>query len=280
MTVRCWTFDFISIVNYYVDNFSLQADGEELIVNGGFETGDFSGWDVTVSGLYPVVQGDQVPEGSYAAHMGDGGEGMYFDQNIASIAQEISLPAWVEDLLLQLAYLVEFEEDYEDYEFDGDEWAWLEVLIDDQQVLYACSHSDGWQDHEYDLSGYIGKTFTLTVRTVLDVQAMYDWMDENEMYPFPINFCVDDISVTASGVEPEESQEPEEPTEPEPQEPAEPSEPEPQEPAEPSKPEEPQVPPEDELPRTGVTLPLWELPALGLISGGIALLKLRRKLSR
>ena len=48
----------------------------ELIENGGFETGDFSGWSVTESGLFPVVQGDQVSEGQYAAHMGDGGEGM------------------------------------------------------------------------------------------------------------------------------------------------------------------------------------------------------------
>lgn len=224
----------------------------EYVVNGGFETGDFSGWSVTESGLFPVVQGDQVSEGQYAAHMGDGGEGMIPSEppppETAAIAQEISLPAGVENPLLKLAYLVEFEEGYDDYEFGGDEYSWLEVLIDDQQVLYACSHSDGWQEHEYDLSEYIGKTFTLTVRTVLDVAAMYNWLEENDA--FTIDFYVDDISVTALGVEEEETE-----------------------------PEEPQEP-EEELPQTGGTLPLAGLPALGLISGGAALLGLRRKLSR
>ena len=92
------------------------------------------------------------------------------------------------------------------------------------------------------------KTFTLTVRTVLDVAAMYNWLEENDA--FTIDFYVDDISVTALGVEEEETE-----------------------------PEEPQEP-EEELPQTGGTLPLAGLPALGLISGGAALLGLRRKLSR
>ena len=253
LTVVCWTEDNYYTVNYYVDNFSLVVDGVELIENGGFETGDFSGWDVTVSGLFPKVQGDEVSGGNYAAHMSDGGEGMYFSRYTAAIAQEISLPAWAEDPLLQLAFLVEFAEGIEDVEFHGNEWGWLEVLVDDQQVLYACSESNGWQDHEYDLSEYIGKTFTLTVRSVLDVEAMWDWENENESDAFPINFYVDDISITASEVDPEEPG----PTEPEP--------------------EEPKEQPKKKLPQTGGGLPIEGLLALGLLTAGAALLKLRRK---
>lgn len=226
----------------------------EYVVNGGFEAGDFSGWDVTESGLFPAVQGDLVSEGDYAVHMGDGGAGMYPSLGIAAIAQEITLPAWAEDPLLQLAFLVEFAEGNEDIEFEGDEWSWLEVLIDDQQVLYACSHSHGWQEHEYDLSEYIGKTFTLTVRSALDIEAAWAWEDANDGEAFPIRYYVDDISITASGVEPEEP----EPTDPEP----------------------PKKPSKKELPRTGGTLPLGELLALGLIPGGAVLLRLRRKSSR
>jgi hypothetical protein len=221
--------------------------------NGGFETGDFSGWDVTISGIFPKVQGDEVSGGDYAAHMGDGGEGMYFSRYTAAIAQEISLPAWAEDPLLQLAFLVEFAEGIEDVEFHGNEWGWLEVLVDDQQVLYACSESNGWQEHEYDLSEYIGKTFTLTVRSVLDVEAMWDWENENESYSFPIYFFTDDISITASGAKPEEPG----PTEPEP--------------------EEPKEQPKKKLPQTGGALPLEGLLSLGLLTAGAALLKLRRK---
>ena len=154
---------------------------------------------------------------------------------------------------MQLAFLVEFAEGIEDVEFHGNEWGWLEVLVDDRQVLYACSESNGWQDYEYDLSEYIGKTFTLTVRSALDAEAMWDWMDEHLSNAFPIYFFVDDISVTASGVEPGEPG---------------PADPEPEAPKKPSK---------KELPRTGGTLPLEGLLALGLLTGGAALLKLRRK---
>ena len=33
---------------------ALSGNGMATIVNGGFETGDFTGWDMWVSGTYPV----------------------------------------------------------------------------------------------------------------------------------------------------------------------------------------------------------------------------------
>jgi hypothetical protein len=254
LAVVCGTNDPDDTADYYIDNITLVANGVEMIENGSFETGDFSGWRVSHCGPFPVVQGEKSSQGQYAAHMGDGGEELFNPLRIASIAQEITLPAWAENPLLKLAYLVEFGEELEGYEFEGNEWFWLEVLIDDRQVLYACSHTDGWQDYEYDLSEYIGETFTLSVSSVLDREKF--WLPEG-IEIFSIDFYVDDISITATGVEPEEPLVPEEPSEPvEPQE------------------------PEEDLPQTGGTPFLAGLPALVLISGGAALLRLWRRLFR
>ena len=247
LAVVCGSNDPDDTADYYIDNITLVANGVEMIENGSFETGDFSGWRVSHCGPFPVVQGEKFSQGQYAAHMGDGGEELFNPLRIASIAQEITLPPWAENPLLKLAYLVEFGEELEGYEFEGNEWFWLEVLIDDRQVLYACSHTGDWQDYEYDLSDYIGETFTLTVRTVLD-RKKFEHPEGIEF--FSIDFYVDDISITATGVEPEEPSEPVEPQE-----------------------------PEEDLPQTGGTPPLAGLLSLGLISGGTALLRLRRKQS-
>lgn len=51
---------------------SVRADGPELIVNGGFETGDFTGWTVTQSGNYSDIGVDGVGphNGLYSAYFG------------------------------------------------------------------------------------------------------------------------------------------------------------------------------------------------------------------
>ena len=48
----------------------------ELITNGGFESGSFTGWTVNTGGSFPVVQSSVVDTGSYAAYIGDGAGGL------------------------------------------------------------------------------------------------------------------------------------------------------------------------------------------------------------
>lgn len=63
------------------------ATAAELVLNGGFETGDFAGWNVTGSNTnYTWVGGGWVNSGKYAAYFGPVG-------SIGSISQSLSTVA-------------------------------------------------------------------------------------------------------------------------------------------------------------------------------------------
>ncbi len=60
--------------------------GQPLVVNGGFETGNFSGWTETGSATYLSVSGtaSYVHSGSYGAQLGPSGALSYLSQNLAT----------------------------------------------------------------------------------------------------------------------------------------------------------------------------------------------------
>ncbi|NLA11787.1 MAG: hypothetical protein GX883_06665 [Firmicutes bacterium] len=158
-----------------------EADAVEFVENGGFETGDFTGWMVT-GGDFPEVQGSVVSTGLHAAHMGDGAEGLWFGggQGSATIEQEVTLPAGVENAVLTLDYLVD--------DTDEDEgWDGMQVFIDNQEILYVWEETDGWETFTYDLTAYVGKSFVLAVTA---------WTADEDV---EINYYVDNISVSANG---------------------------------------------------------------------------------
>lgn len=119
------------------DILAQEIDAAGSLLNGGFETGDFENWQVQESGLYPTVQSEVVRSGEYAAHLGDGAEGMY--------PQDGNIDLEAHSVLHQMFY-VQDEETYPVLDFyywidftDGDEsqiFDWLKVTL----VYY----SDGW----------------------------------------------------------------------------------------------------------------------------------------
>ena len=64
--------------------FATGAAHADLVNNGGFETGDFTGWSAVLDPLYDGVDGNQVHDGNFAAFFG--GAGSSITQAIATVA--------------------------------------------------------------------------------------------------------------------------------------------------------------------------------------------------
>ena len=78
------------------------------VINGDFETGDFSGWTVKVSDQFPQVQTIEVNSGSYAAYMSDGAEGLESPiGDTASIEQNVDIPSCAVNPVLSIYYRVD-----------------------------------------------------------------------------------------------------------------------------------------------------------------------------
>ena len=150
--------------------------GHELL-NGDFETCDFSGWMVTESGIFPQVQSSEVYSGSCAAYMGDGDGGLESDK-FASIQQFISIPDDAVNPLLKLNYLVSGTD------LDGEGYDWMKIYINDIEVFYVWSDSSGWQEFQYDLTTYIGSSINLKISA---------WTTDDI---YPAHYYVDNISIT------------------------------------------------------------------------------------
>jgi len=157
------------------------------IVNGDFETGDFEGWQVEITGSFPQIQSDTVADGVYAAYLGDGAEGMYPGNGAAAISQAISISEWGTPYL-NLDYLINGT-DYYDVggvilKFDG-----LNIYIDETLLAEIRSiDSSGWKNGQYDLSAYAGQDAMLTISS---------WTaDDLE----PVHYFVDNVSLSYGSV--------------------------------------------------------------------------------
>jgi len=151
--------------------------GKEL-VNGDFETCDFSGWSVTEGGIFPQVQSDQVYSGTCAAYMGDGA-GDLGNGNTASIQQLINIPDDAVNLpLLKINYRVIGTDN------DGEGFDWMKFYINDTEIFYVWSDTSGWQEFQYDLSSYTGSTIDLKISA---------WTSD---FMYAADYYVDDISIT------------------------------------------------------------------------------------
>jgi hypothetical protein len=144
------------------------------VVNGGFETCDFSGWDTTVSDQFPQAQNIEVYSGSCAAYMGDGAGGLHNGiTNTASIQQIVYIPACAVNPLLTLNYRVDGTDSA------GEGWDWMKVYINGTEILDVWSDTGGWQQFQYNLSAFTDTSIILKISawTIDSVSAVYYYVD-------------------------------------------------------------------------------------------------------
>jgi kumamolisin len=159
---------------------TVSSASTNLVVNGGFETGNFSGW-TTAGAVAPTISNAEAHSGSYSALLGqtaapevDGNSDIYQSITIPSTATKATLTFW-----------------YWPGTDDTITYAYQEVLVQNTSgttlatVLKVASNAKSWQEVTYDLSSYAGQT----IRLFFAVHGNGYSRDYIYMY-------VDDISVT------------------------------------------------------------------------------------
>jgi hypothetical protein len=150
------------------------------VVNGDFETGDFTGWTVIESDQFPQVQDTEVYSGSSAAYMGDGAEGLDAPgDNTASIQQTVYIPSYAVNPELFIYYLVDGDDGDYCNEYDN-----MKFYINGTEILCVWEDTDGWQQFQYSLNAYIDTSIILKISS---------WTDDDEV---TVNYYVDDIAIT------------------------------------------------------------------------------------
>lgn len=186
-----------TVTEYSVGRYDIlveEMDLGENFLNGGFETGDFEGWNVEESGLYPLVQSEVVHSGEYAAHLGDGAAGMYppdgdMDLETASFLSQMLYVQDNSEAIPQLDFYFWIDTTDDDGEYAND---YLEVSISyydgyewytDYLDWWWYEGTEGWEWATLDMSDYAG----YPVEIYFEVRT-YNGEVEN-------NYYIDDVSV-------------------------------------------------------------------------------------
>jgi N-acetylmuramoyl-L-alanine amidase len=130
----------------------------DLIVNGGFESGDFTGWSRPSQNPPGAVVTDTLFSGSYAARIGAATiSETITTTSYSSVKQSVSIPANAITATLSLAR----------YRWSGDtdgDRQYLVVLRPGQPIDYLFSGGTddaSWNRASFDLMGYAGQTIEL-----------------------------------------------------------------------------------------------------------------------
>ena len=135
---------------------TIPAASTNLITNGGFETGNFSGW--TIGGAdTPKVTTAQVDSGKYSALLGSTTAPEVNGNSY--IYQTIAIPSTATKVTLNFYYWPATN--------DTISYAYQEALILNTsgktlaQVLKVADNGRGWKEITYDLTSYAGETIEL-----------------------------------------------------------------------------------------------------------------------
>lgn len=145
------------------EDFALTVDGScsapgysvnSFIVNGGFETGDFTGWTIDGTSNSPFVTGNEHHSGSFSAQAGDASGSEPFGDS--SFYQQITVPAGGGALTFWT----------KKFTTDGITFDWQDAYITDSSgnilltIFHVCETS-GWTQWAVDLGPYAGQTIRL-----------------------------------------------------------------------------------------------------------------------
>jgi phospholipase C len=160
---------------------TISGASTNLITNGGFETGNFTGW--TKGGAdTPEVSTAQVESGKYSALLGRTAAPEVNGNSY--IIQKIAIPSSATKVTLNFYYWPATN--------DTISYAYQEVLILNTsgkalaQVLKVADNGRGWKEVTYDLTSYVGETIEI-----------YFGVHGNGYSSDYIYMYVDNVSVTA-----------------------------------------------------------------------------------
>ncbi|MEI7510022.1 MAG: hypothetical protein WCJ62_11230, partial [Flavobacterium sp.] len=122
------------------------------IINGNFETGNLSSWNIDAVSPTPVVNSTSPHAGSYAAALGSFGSSEIFGDS--SFYQTLNVPSGGATLSFW----------YKPNTVDTIDFDWQDAYITDTNsnilatIMHVCSSSNTWTQVNYDLSSYLGQT--------------------------------------------------------------------------------------------------------------------------
>ena len=173
------------------DNHGMQASDDiavaaltNPIINGGFESGDFTGW-TAVGDPLPVIQSAHVHSGKYAAFVGNnsgaGGAGWYnlylgTPNMVTNLPANATLSFWVYRRSAGGVMNLRVKEGIGPGAAD---------LLDPWPIPRASYNDSGWMHYKVDLSAHAGKTITILVELYQSDKHTYMLVDDVELWVKP-----------------------------------------------------------------------------------------------